>query len=159
MTEYIIAIKQLQEIRHCMFKDARRTDLGCLHCAFSMKIGGVWTCWYKPGGCGGMSFGEGNLHERVETLERENADLREERDTYRDLVGMMDHPDLNAQLSAEIAALRGSCTMTCTYRGEPCSDWTCSFCGKTHVVHNAARVGEYCPRCGAKVAEVVPNGE
>lgn len=36
----------------------------------------------------------------------ENAKLREERDMYRDLVGMMDHPDLNAQLQAENAKLR-----------------------------------------------------
>lgn len=39
--------------------------------------------------------------------ERAEADrLREERDMYRDLVGMMDHPDLNAQLNAENAKLR-----------------------------------------------------
>lgn len=36
----------------------------------------------------------------------ENARLREERDMYRDLVGMMDHPDLNAQFQAENAKLR-----------------------------------------------------
>ena len=34
-------------------------------------------------------------------LKAENEKLREERDMYRDLVGMMDHPDLNVQLQAE----------------------------------------------------------
>lgn len=43
---------------------------------------------------------------RIDELEVENAKLREERDMYRDLVGMMDHPDLNAQLQAENAKLR-----------------------------------------------------
>ena len=39
-------------------------------------------------------------------LARENNELRTERDTYRDLVGMMDHPDLNVQLSADNTKLR-----------------------------------------------------
>lgn len=39
-------------------------------------------------------------------LKAENEQLRRERDMYRDLVGMMDHPDLNVQLSAENAKLR-----------------------------------------------------
>ena len=42
----------------------------------------------------------------VDDLAAENAKLREERDTYRDLVGLMDHPDLNVQLQAENAKLR-----------------------------------------------------
>lgn len=42
----------------------------------------------------------------IDQLKAENAKLREERDMYRDLVGMMDHPDLNAQLQAENAKLR-----------------------------------------------------
>lgn len=46
------------------------------------------------------------------------------------------------------------CTLTRTYSGEPCSDWTCSECGKTHCWHNAARVGERCPRCGAVITRV-----
>lgn len=43
---------------------------------------------------------------RIAELQAENDKLREERDMYRDLVGMMDHPDLNAQLSAENDKLR-----------------------------------------------------
>lgn len=43
---------------------------------------------------------------KASELEAENAKLREERDMYRDLVGMMDHPDLNVQLQAENAKLR-----------------------------------------------------
>lgn len=42
------AMKQLQEIRRCMYRDAPRVDIGCLHCPYSLKIGEVWTCWYKP---------------------------------------------------------------------------------------------------------------
>ena len=41
-------MKQLQEIRHCMYHDAPRRDIGCLHCPFSLKIGEIWTCWYRP---------------------------------------------------------------------------------------------------------------
>lgn len=41
-------MKQLQEIRHCMYRDAPRVDIGCLHCPYSLKIGEVWMCWYKP---------------------------------------------------------------------------------------------------------------
>lgn len=48
----------------------------------------------------------------------------------------------------------GECVLTRTYEGEPCSDWTCSACGKTHCVHNAAKVSEFCPRCGNKVTGV-----
>ncbi len=44
--------------------------------------------------------------EVADGLKAENAKLREERDMYRDLVGMMDHPDLNMQLQAENAKLR-----------------------------------------------------
>lgn len=43
---------------------------------------------------------------RISELEDENEKLREERDMYRDLVGMMDHPDLNVQLQAENDKLR-----------------------------------------------------
>lgn len=46
------------------------------------------------------------LCDMVANLESDNAELREERDMYRDLVGMMDHPDLNAQLQAENDKLR-----------------------------------------------------
>ena len=55
----------------------------------------------------------------------------------------------------ELESLKRTCTMERTYIGDPCSDWTCSACGKKHVVHNMARLGEYCPRCGAKVEKVV----
>ena len=44
--------------------------------------------------------------DKANRLERHNAELREERDTYRDLVGLMDHPDVNAKLLAENAKLR-----------------------------------------------------
>ena len=46
------------------------------------------------------------LEGKVRRLERENAKLREERDTYRDLVGCMVHPDIPDQLYAENAKLR-----------------------------------------------------
>lgn len=39
-------------------------------------------------------------------LKAENDKLREERDMYSDLVEMMDHPDINAQLKTENAKLR-----------------------------------------------------
>lgn len=42
----------------------------------------------------------------IQDLKDENEKLREERDMYRDLVGMMDHPDLNVQLQAENEKLR-----------------------------------------------------
>ncbi len=45
-------------------------------------------------------------NERMDQLEEENAKLREERDIYRDLVGLMDNPDINVQLQAENAELR-----------------------------------------------------
>ena len=45
----------------------------------------------------------------IDRLDADNAKLREERDMYRDLVGMMDHPDLNAQLQAENSKLRDLC--------------------------------------------------
>lgn len=48
-----------------------------------------------------------------------------------------------------------TCTLTRTYEGNPCSDWTCSECGKVHTEHNMARVNAYCPRCGAEVGKVV----
>lgn len=110
-----------------------------------------------------MSFGEGDLHGKLREAE-ERADM------YRRQLGGMTaaHSKRKKELEeakAEIAELKGwagqleselgrSCTMTCTYHGEPCSDWTCSRCGKTHVVHNAARLGEFCPRCGARVTGV-----
>ena len=47
------------------------------------------------------------------------------------------------------------CTLTRTYEGNPCSDWTCSECGKVHTEHNMARTASYCPRCGARVTKVV----
>lgn len=40
-----------------------------------------------------------------------------------------------------------------TFRGWPCSDWTCSRCGKVHTAHWTAP-GEYCPRCGRVVARI-----
>lgn len=46
------------------------------------------------------------LIDKANRLERHNAKLRQQRDTYRDLVGLMDHPDVNAQLLAENAKLR-----------------------------------------------------
>ena len=65
----------------------------------------------------------GALHVELDELRDENAKLREERDMYRDLVGMMDHPDLNAQLQAENAKLRDSlkALMMGTY-AELCAD-------------------------------------
>lgn len=48
-----------------------------------------------------------------------------------------------------------TCTLTMTYAGDPCSDWTCSECGKVHVEHNRAPVDEHCPRCGARRTGVV----
>lgn len=42
----------------------------------------------------------------IQDLKEKNEQLRKERDMYRDLVGMMDHPDLNVQLSAENEKLR-----------------------------------------------------
>lgn len=55
-------------------------------------------------------------------LMAENEKLREERDMYRDLVGMMDHPDANVALSRENAKLRELVSyMHCCYvRGH---DW------------------------------------
>lgn len=54
-----------------------------------------------------------NLVDYVGKLESENTKLREERDTYRDLVGCMVHPDIpdqlideNAKLCDELAKLR-----------------------------------------------------
>lgn len=47
-----------------------------------------------------------SLRDRAQDLQAMNAKLRKERDMYRDLVGMMGHPDLNAQLQAENAKLR-----------------------------------------------------
>ena len=47
-----------------------------------------------------------HLRGHLDKAQAENAELREERDTYRDLVGLMDHPDLNVQLQAENDALR-----------------------------------------------------
>lgn len=44
--------------------------------------------------------------------------------------------------------LERTCSMALTFKGEPCNDYTCSACGK---VHNAPRVNEYCPRCGARI--------
>lgn len=44
------------------------------------------------------------------------------------------------------------CTMKRTYYGTPCSDWTCSACGK---VSNVLKPNERCSRCGAVVAKVV----
>ena len=45
----------------------------------------------------------------IQDLKEKNEKLRKERDMYRDLVGMMDHPDLNVQLSADNAKLRELC--------------------------------------------------
>ena len=58
-------------------------------------------------------------------LKAENAKLREERDMYRDLVGMMDHPDLNAQLQADNANLRELC-------GELLDNLMPEICAKAH---------------------------
>ena len=56
----------------------------------------------------------------------------------------------------EIAGVRFykpvTCTLTRTYHGSPCSDWLCSACGK---IHNAPRANAFCPRCAAKVTEVI----
>ena len=38
------------------------------------------------------------LRDDLQRANAENAKLREERDMYRDLVGMMDHPDVNSKL-------------------------------------------------------------
>lgn len=46
------------------------------------------------------------LRDDLQQAHRENAKLREERDTYRDLVGCMVHPDIPDQLAAENAKLR-----------------------------------------------------
>ena len=48
----------------------------------------------------------GALHEEIDRLRDESAELREERDMYRDLVGCMMHPDIPDQLKAENAKLR-----------------------------------------------------
>lgn len=45
-------------------------------------------------------------HIARQNAEVENAKLREERDTYRDLVGYMVHPDIPDQLAAENDKLR-----------------------------------------------------
>lgn len=45
-----------------------------------------------------------------------------------------------------------TCTLERTYVGYPCSDWTCSACGKIHTDNDAR---EHCPRCGARVVRVV----
>lgn len=55
-------------------------------------------------------------------LKAENEKLREERDMYRDLVGMMDHPDLNVQLQAENAKLR---ELVRDYIDAPCTTCDC----------------------------------
>lgn len=44
------------------------------------------------------------------------------------------------------------CTMTLEHEGYPCSCWECSACGKKH---DAPRLHAFCPRCGARIAEVV----
>lgn len=48
----------------------------------------------------------GALHEEIDRLRDESAELREERDMYRDLVGCMVHPDIPDQLQAENEQLR-----------------------------------------------------
>ncbi|MBQ9006729.1 MAG: hypothetical protein IJ092_10215 [Atopobiaceae bacterium] len=67
------------------------------------------------------------IWELRESVYRERAEadsLREERDMYRDLVGMMDHPDLNAQLQAENDKLREllRAAWRCVHSGLSCSD-------------------------------------
>lgn len=52
-----------------------------------------------------LEQGERLLDKTLE-LGTENAKLREERDTYRDLVGCMVHPDIPDQLYAENVKLR-----------------------------------------------------
>ena len=44
------------------------------------------------------------------------------------------------------------CTMRLEHGGYPCSCWECSACGKKH---DAPRLHTFCPRCGARIAEVV----
>lgn len=44
------------------------------------------------------------------------------------------------------------CTMRLEHAGYPCSCWECSACGKKH---DAPRLNSYCPRCGARIVQVV----
>ena len=53
---------------------------------------------------------------------------------------------------AEFHRRRGTCRLVVEFEGYPCNDYRCTACGK---VHNAPRANGYCPRCGAKVEEVV----
>ena len=46
----------------------------------------------------------------------------------------------------------GECTMRLEHGGYPCSCWECSACGKKH---DAPRLNSYCPRCGARIVQVV----
>lgn len=76
-----------------------------------------------------MSFGDGNLHERVEQLERENAELRER---LRERTCHIEHMPKNENLR--------------------CRSWLqCSECGEE--VTNYPHDWNYCPNCGAKVVE------
>ena len=40
------------------------------------------------------------------------------------------------------------CELVRTFHGYPCSDWTCSACGK---ISNSPHPTQRCPRCGARV--------
>ena len=55
------------------------------------------------------------------------------------------------QMPDAVFSRRETCTLTVEYEGSPCCDFRCSACGK---VHNASRIGLFCPRCGARVKGV-----
>lgn len=40
-------IRELKDMTHCDYRDAPRTDNGCLHCVCSMKLGSLWLCTYQ----------------------------------------------------------------------------------------------------------------
>lgn len=75
----------------------------CSECGCQLtesRLGKVWQN-YCPN-CGRRI----GAWDRVRKAEADNAKLREERDTYRDLVDCMVHPDIPDQLAAENAKLR-----------------------------------------------------
>lgn len=39
-------IRTLDEVIHCDRTNSKRTDSGCLHCAYSAKLAWVWLCIY-----------------------------------------------------------------------------------------------------------------
>lgn len=44
-------MNELVNITHCPRTGNPRRDIGCLHCPFSLKLGGAWTCWFPQEGC------------------------------------------------------------------------------------------------------------